>query len=131
MAARAMHADSAPKPGVALGAGAYAAYGVEAAVTRPHELMPIMLRENMLASLFERGILKDYLHGEELDEKVFSAAATMPCNKQDWEQAMFPAVLAQFPADQALKVKEEARAAGIDLDNPPIDGKFLDWLRSN
>ncbi len=119
------------RPNVVIGMGAYAACGVEAASDRPEQMLAIWHRQNMLAALVARGVLNDYLHGEEMDEKVFRAAATIPCNQEDWKQAMFPLMLAQLPADHAAKVREEAHAAGIDLDNLPIDRKFLDWLRDN
>jgi hypothetical protein len=67
------------------------------------------------------------MHGEELDEKVFHAAATIPCNKDDWAGVLAQLGLAQSSAEVVAKAKEEMD----DTDKPSIDGKFLHWLRDN
>ncbi len=119
------------KPNVAMGLGAYAAYGVEAAFSRPERFMAIWLRQNILAALVGRGVLKDYMDGDQLNAEVFTAAATIPCNKDDLAEATVQLMLSQSPAEVAATAKEEMRAAGYDADKPKIDGKFLDWLRDN
>jgi hypothetical protein len=119
------------KPNVALGLGAYAAYGVEAASSRPDQFTAIWRRHNMLAALVGRGVLKDYMDGDQLNEKVFTAAATIPCNKEDLAEAMVQLKLSLSSAEIVAAAKEEMRAAGYDADEPKVDGKFLDWLRDN
>lgn len=127
---RRMNAEIPPEPGVAIGLGVYAAYGFEAASAGPEIYMPIQWRHEVMWSLVQRGVLKDYVHGEELDEKVFVAAATMPCNKNDVAETMLPLLLAKSP-EIAEKAKENMRAEGYDPDKPNIDSKFIEWLRNN
>jgi hypothetical protein len=71
-ATRRINADFPPKPNRSIGMGALAAYGVEAAVNRPEEFFSVSKRYQLLSYLVERGVLNDYKHGEELDERVFS-----------------------------------------------------------
>lgn len=120
-----------PKPGGATGLAVAAAYGFEAASSSPELRVPIELRCQLLAALVERGVLKDYLHGVELDERAISAAATMPCDKIDLGEAMIPQMLATYSAETVEKVKEEMRAGGCDPDKPNVDRKFLEWLRNS
>jgi|SRR6266536_3651297 len=130
-ATRRMNADIPPRPNVATGLAVFAAYGVDAAFGRPEEFFSISWRHQLLESLVGRGILNDYKQGEELDEKVFRAAATMPCDKNDVAETMLPLLFAQSPADHAAKAKEEMLASGYDPEKPKLDAKFLDWLRNN
>ena len=126
-----MNAERPPRPNVAIGLGVYAAYGVEAAASRPEEFMAIMWRYRLVSALVERGVLSDYMNGDELDEKAFHAAATIPCGKEDLAEAMVQLRLTQSPAEVVKRAKEEMRAGGYDADKPNIDGRFLDWLRDN
>jgi hypothetical protein len=128
---RRMNADMPPRPGVAIGLAVFAAYGFEAASASPEQRVPIQLRCQLMSALVERGVLNDYLHGEELDERAFRAAATMPCDKIDLGEAMIPQMLATYSAEIVEKAKEEMRAGGYDPDKPNVDNKFLDWLRSS
>ncbi len=129
-ATRRMNADMPPSAEVrAIGLSVYAAYGFEAASAGPEQFMPIQWRHTLMSALVERGVLDDYKNGGELDEKVFRAAATIPCNKEDIGETMMPLVFAQISAEDGKKAKEEMLAGGYDPDKPNIDGKFLDWLR--
>lgn len=130
-ATRRMNADMPPRPGVAVGLAVYAAYGFEAAAASPEELLPITMRYQLISALVERGVLNDHLHGEELDEQAFRAAATMPYTKDDLAQATMQTMLMQLPAETVVQVREEMHAQGYDIDKPSVDGKFLDWLRNN
>ena len=129
-ATRRMNADIPPRPNVAIGLAVFAAYGVDAAFS-PEEFLPIRWRHQLLESLVERGILNDYKQGEELDEKVFRAAATMPCDKNDVAETKLPLLFAQSATELVAKAKEEMLADGYDPEKPKLDGKFLDWLRNN
>lgn len=128
---RRMNADMPPRPGGAIGLSVFAAYGFEAASASPEVRVPIQLRYQLLAALVERGVLKDYLHEGELDERAIRAAVTIPCDKIDLGEAMIPQALAMAPAESAAKAKEEMRAGGYDPDKPNADIKFLDWLRNS
>src|SRR6266567_6003942 len=77
----------------AIGLAVYAAYGFEAASAGPERFLPIQWRHKLMSALVQRGVLDDYKHGEELDEKVFRAAATIPCDKNDLAEAMLPRLL--------------------------------------
>jgi hypothetical protein len=128
-ATRRMNSDMPPSSDVRIGLAVYAAYGFEAASAGPEQFMPIQWRHRLMSALVERGVLDDYKHGEELDEKVFRAAATIPCNKEDIGETMMPLIFAQISAEDAQKAKQEMLAGGYDPDKPNIDRKFLDWLR--
>jgi hypothetical protein len=93
-ATRRMNADMPPRPNGATGVAVFAAYGVDAAFNRPEEFFLPSWRYQILVALVERGVLNDYKHGEELDEKVFRAAATMPCDKTDLAETMLPLLFA-------------------------------------
>jgi hypothetical protein len=129
-ARRRMNADMPPRPGVAVGLAVYAAYGFEAAAGDPGGLLAIKWRHQLMSALVERGVLSEYVHGEELDERVFRAAATMPCDKEDFFQAVMPQMLTLFPPEDVPKFKEEMEAHRYDIDKPPVDQKLLEWLRT-
>jgi hypothetical protein len=128
---RRINTDMPPRPGVAIGLGIFASYGFEAASAGAEKYMPVEWRHELMSSLIKRGVLKDYVHGEELDEKVFAAAATMPCDKTDVAETMLPFLFSKSSKEDAAKAMEEMRAGGYDPDKPNIDGKFLDWLQNN
>lgn len=107
-----MNADMPPRPGGAIGLSVFAAYGFEAASASPEVRVPIQLRCQLLAALVERGVLKDYPHGEELDERAIRAAATMPCDKSDLGEAMFPQMLATYSAETVENPKSNHRKIG-------------------
>jgi len=126
-----INADFPPRPNVATGMGVVASYGVDAAVDRPEEFFSVSQRYQLLSFLVEKGVLNEYKHGEELDKRVFRAAATMPCNLQDVGEAVFPLLFSQSPPELVAKAKEGMLAHGYDPDKPNLPGKFLNWLRDN
>lgn len=108
----------------------------------PEQFGAAQFRWMLLGSLFERGVLKDYTNLEKQDvkEKVFCAAATMPFTMKDWREAGLRLQLT--PEREALakteddfralaKLKEELRALGYDPEKPIVDDKFLNYLRDN
>jgi hypothetical protein len=122
-----MNADMPPRPNVAIGAGVFAAYGIDF-VHEAERFMSAQTRLELLSNLLARGVLSEFTRGEELDDKLFDAAATIPICKTDLAEAMLPRLLAESPADVAAKAAEEMRAGGYDPASPSIDGKFIDWL---
>ena len=68
------------------------------------------------------------MQDEESREKVFVAAATIPCNKDDLAEALIQMQLSLSPAEVAAAAKEEMKKGGYDADSPRIDGKFIAWL---
>jgi len=81
-----------------------------------------------LTALVERGLLREYRSGNELDDRLYQAAATMPCNKEDLAEALVLLRLSLAPEEIAAKAREELRAHGYDPDKPAIDAKFQSWL---
>jgi hypothetical protein len=93
--------------------------------------MAAQWRLTVLSDLLERGVLAAYVEGEEPDEKVFIAAATIPLTKEDIGEVMLPKILAEAPAEFVAQVREQMRAEGYDPTRPNIDAKFLRWLEDN
>ena len=127
-ATRRMHAEIPAEPNVAIGVSILAAYGVDF-VHEPVRFMAAQWRCTVLSKLLERSVLNAYCHGEEPDEKVFSAAATIPLTKEDLGEVMLPQILAQAPADFVAQARELMQAQGYDPARPNIDSKFLRWLQ--
>src|SRR5690242_1151611 len=48
----------------------------------------LVVRLQLLRSLFDRNVLRDYLHGDEFADEVFEAAATFPCDKEEIGEAL-------------------------------------------
>ena len=130
-ATRRMKADLPMGPNTAIGIDVFAGYGVEAASTRHEQFIWIQLREMLISGLSTSGVLSDYMHGEELDEKVFCAAATIPCDKNDLAEAMAPFWFRQVPVEVGETARDEMRAAGYDPDRPRIVTKFFEWMHDH
>ncbi|MGH9601117.1 MAG: hypothetical protein ACRD24_01900 [Terriglobales bacterium] len=129
VAVRAMEAEFGPRPDHATGA---AALGFDVSSRGPGftaELFFISTRHSLLATLVDRGVLRDYQNGDELDERVFRAAATVPFIRDELLVAMMALKLAEHPAEVVAKVKKDFLAHGYNLDKPRIDSKFLAWMR--
>lgn len=88
-------------------------------------------RGNLLNALIGRGVLRDYVQDEESMDKAITAAATIPCSKNDVAEAAVLFHLSQQPPEIARKAKEEMKREGLDVDNPGIDGKFIQWMVDN
>ncbi|HTM38668.1 MAG TPA: hypothetical protein VL156_18085 [Terriglobales bacterium] len=129
-ATRRLNAEIPPEPNMAIGTAVYASYGVECA-SEPAKFMAAQWRLTVLSDLLERGVLAAYVEGEEPDEKVFIAAATIPLTKEDIGEVMLPKILAEAPAEFVAQVREQMRAEGYDPTRPNIDAKFLRWLEDN
>ena len=128
-AVRSHEAKFGCRPGHAVGAGAL---GFDQSSRGPGfaaDFFAITTRQWLLGALVKRGVLKDYQRGAELDDRVFRAAATMPCNIDDLGEAMMPLKLADQPPEVVSQVKKECLEHGFDLDRPKVDVKFLAWMR--
>ena len=75
-------------PKHAVGLAVIAGYGVEAAAS-PDKFIPISWRHQLLKSLVERGVLNDYKHGEELDEKVSRWRQRCRATRMIWAKRCF------------------------------------------
>jgi len=89
------------------------------------------VRLNLLRSLFERGILHDYLVDGEISDEIFRAAATMPCEWKDFCEAGVQLLLKQSSEETISKAREMFMAQGYDPDKPEIDFKFLAWMHDH
>jgi hypothetical protein len=127
-----MEADTSSRPKT-MGLGAYAGYGVDISRFGPGTVhqVAVVLRVLLLSSLFHRGVLRDYLFGDKLKEEVFRSAATIPCDKEEFGEAVTLLNLSQSPEDIAAKGMERLRAEGYDPEKPKIDSKFLAWVRAH
>lgn len=115
----------------AIGLGVFARGDPNRLPQNPELHVAMMVRYALLDALIERGILREYMENESLRKKVFVAAASFPCNKNDLSEALAQRVLRESPPDIAQKVIEEFRQAGYDPDNPQVAGRFIVWLRDN
>ena len=94
----------------------------------PGQFVAFGMRFAMLQALTERGALNDYMQDDAQRTKVFHAAATMPCDKNDFGDAMSQQILRDSPPDVAAKTREEMLAAGLDPDHPKVITKFIAWM---
>jgi hypothetical protein len=97
----------------------------------PEQQIALMARYALLDALIERGALNAYMSDESLRERVFAAAATIPCDKNDLGEVMVQRLLRESPPEVAQKVEQEMRQAGCDPDHPKMCDKFVEWMRDN
>ena len=91
-------------------------------------LAAITIRLGLLRSLLERDVLRDYVHGDEVPDEVFATAADIPCDKEEFSEAMLQLTMKQRPDEDYSEWKREMIANGYDPNAPKIDAKFLMWL---
>jgi hypothetical protein len=89
----------------------------------------LTMRLYLLQSLLERDVLRDYLQDGELPDEVFATAAEIPCDKEEFGEAVVQLTMKQYPDADYSEMKREMIAHGYDPDAPKIDAKFLAWLR--
>jgi hypothetical protein len=126
-----MASDGQLNPNAAMGLGAYAAYGFDASSLTPEQFMAVSRRQTLLAALVQRGVLSEYMQDEKSRERVYLAAATIPCNRDDVAEAFILLQLCQIPSEQAEPMKQGMKQQGYDPDEPRIDGKFVAWMTDN
>ncbi len=126
VAHKAMEAEYGPRPDTATGLGAL---GFDQSSLTASDLHGLSTRHQLLITLFGRGVLPQYQNGDDLDERVFRAAATVPFNYEEWAEAMMALKIPEYPPEAVAKVKQDFRDHGYDLDHPKIDAKFLAWMR--
>lgn len=113
----------------AIGLGAFALGNPELAPPNPEQRVALMARYALLDGLIERGILDDYMKDESLRKRVFAAAASLPCDKNDLGEAVAQKALRESPPEVVEKTREEMRQAGYDPDHPKVGDKFIQWMR--
>jgi len=97
----------------------------------PDDHVAWMTRFALFNALLERGTLNDYMKDEPGRKRVFAAAATIPCDKNDLAEALAERVLRDASPEVVERAKEEAKNAGQDIDRPKIGEKFIDWIRAH
>jgi hypothetical protein len=85
----------------------------------------LTLRARVLSSLFARGVLRERVPDESLNEAVFLTAAAMPLDRVDLDEALTLLHLSVLSEDDRSKAKQALRTEGYDPDSPKIDSKFL------
>jgi hypothetical protein len=101
------------------------------APSNPDQQVALMARYALLDALVENGTLNDYMDDEALRKRVFTAAATIPCDKNDLCEVLAQRTLRNSSPDVVEQTKEEPRQAGWDLDRPKVGEKFIEWIRSH
>ncbi len=97
----------------------------------PEELVALIMRCTLLGLLIERGILDNYMSDESLKKRVFAAAASLPCDKNDLGEAFALTELCDSPPEAVETTKEKMRQAGYDPDHPNLGYKFIEWMRDS
>jgi hypothetical protein len=97
----------------------------------PEQHVALAARYALLNALVEQGIFNDYMEDESLRKRVFAAAATVPCYKNDLGEALAQRMLRDSPPDVVEKAKEEMRQAGCEPDHPKVGYKLIEWMRDN
>lgn len=96
----------------------------------PEQTVALSLRYGLLDALIERGALDDYMMIDSERCKVFTAAATFPCNAEDLLDAMSQRIVRESPEQAAQKTKELTEE-GYDLDQPKVVEVLKQWMREH
>jgi hypothetical protein len=89
------------------------------------------VRYAQLDALIRAGVLDRYMEDATLRQKVFAAAASLPCDINDFGEAMMLKRLRESSPDVVEKMKEEMRQAGYDPNHPKLGEKFVSWMDQN
>jgi len=89
------------------------------------EHMQYSTRLSLLTTLFRRGVLRDFESNGEPSEAAFRAAANMPLNKNDHDEALLVSALMDSSPDITAAIGAKCLAEGHDPEHPQIDKKFL------
>jgi hypothetical protein len=122
---------AAKRSTTAIGLGAVAGeLGLDLSSLGPKQHLAMALRYSLLSGLVECGALGDCMEDGALPERVFQAAATMPCGMGDLAEARVQKRLRESPPEIVETARKEMRQAGYDPDNSKVAGKFIEWMRS-
>lgn len=90
-------------------------------------MVAVKLRQLLLMSLVERGVLDRYRDGSSFRDEVFRVAATMPCGAKDVAEAAAARRLLSLPPDAAFRLRDDLAKEGLDPHHPHVD-EFLSWM---
>lgn len=111
--------------------GLQAIAGPDLVLQKPEQQVAMTVRYFLLEGLTELGLLDEYLKDEAQRKRVFAAAASFPCNKDDLAEAAMHRVLRDSPPETAQKAHEEVRQAGYDPEHPKVGERFKQWMQDN
>ncbi len=97
----------------------------------PEQQLALTVRYLLLDTVAQQGVLDEYLHDESKRHKLFAAAATIKCDKNDFGEAMIQKQLRESSPEAVDKLKENLKLEGYDPDHPAIYAKFLAWLQES
>jgi hypothetical protein len=97
----------------------------------PDQMVGLMSRSAILEALTARGVFDEYLHDESLRKKLFAAAASLPCDKNDLAEALAERILRDSAPDALEKNEEELRLAGYDPNHLKVVDKINDWIANH
>jgi hypothetical protein len=97
----------------------------------PDQRIAFAVRYALLDVLIRAGLLDRYMEDATLRHKVFAAAATLPCDINDFGEVMMLKRLRESPPDVVEKMIEEMGQAGYDPDHPKLGEKFIAWMHHN
>lgn len=89
-----------------------------------------VIRSQLLQSLVQRGVLREYADGNELDRRVFRAVALFPFNEEDFAEASVLLHLKTLPPEKSAQLRSSLIAEGYNPEEPKVDSKFLEWIRT-
>ena len=114
-----------------IGLGAIAVCDPSAQQIPPDQQLAVMARSMLLQTVMQFEGMEDYLKDETQRKRVFLAAATSPCNKDQFGEALVRRHLVESAPEAAEKEKQKLRQLGYDPDYPTLGSYFLDWLRDH
>jgi len=88
----------------------------------PEKQVAMLARYALLNALLKRGILDAFMDEESQRKKVFAAAATIPCDKNDLASE-------RLLRDMGPEQQDKAEPAGDDRDHLKVAEKFIAWIR--
>jgi hypothetical protein len=97
----------------------------------PGQRIAFSVRYALLDALIRAGILDRFMEHAKLRQKVFAAAASLPCDINDFGEAMMLKRLRESSPDVVEKMKEEMRQAGYDPNHPKLGEKFVSRMDQN
>lgn len=115
---------------VAIGIGAFAHCDPNALKT-PEQQFAMLARYALMDALVEQGVLDEYMKEESQRKRVFVAAASVPCDKNDLGEALAERSLRDSNPEQMEVIREQLAKSGYDRDHLKVAEKFVAWIRDN
>jgi hypothetical protein len=115
----------------AVGLGAFASIDPKNLPPNPEQQVAMMARYGLLDALLERGFFSEYMENESQRKKVFAAAASFPCNKDDLGEALAERLLRDSPQEEIEEANKQLQEAGYDPTHLKVMDKFIHWMEDN